>query len=158
MSIGSIITGIGAAAAGIILIAAVLFAMKHLSKLHLPGAIEGIVLRLFMIAGYAGGVVLSVSLIGTLWTGLVNWIAGFFGGIGSGTIPYIIIVIAGFTLLGGFLLELIFAPNAAAVMTAVALPLVLMLVPGGILHQFYATTAAPAQALANSFSAWLGGL
>ena len=57
----------------------------------------------------------------------------------------------------GWCVSLIWAPSTATGVVAAALPLILGLVAGGVLHELYVGTTVPAQAFASSLNAWLGG-
>lgn len=140
--------------AGIIIIGATFIAMMHLGRL--PGAAQNILRRLFILAMYAGGSALAVTEAGSLWTTIATHLGGLFGGLGAG-VPRTIIVLTAVLLLAGTVVGLIWAPNDAVIMTAAFLPAVLMLVPGGFLHEVYAATTVPAQQMADAFNAWIAG-
>jgi hypothetical protein len=151
-----VLASIVGSGAGAIIIGASFFAMAYLGKLHLPAMGQSIIRRVLIIAMYAGGCTLAFTEVGILWSGIANRIADLFGGFGTG-IPRIVIVLTSLMLLLGLIAGLVFAPADAVIMTAAFVPAVLMLVPGGVLHQVFVTTAAPGQALANSFNVWIAG-
>jgi branched-subunit amino acid transport protein len=140
--------------AGVVIIGATFIAMMHVGRL--PEVAQKILKRLFILAMYAGGSALAVTELGTLWMNIASRIADLFGGLGTG-IPRTVIVLLALMLLLGTVVSLAFAPNDAAILTAAFLPAVLMLVPGGFLHQVYVGTTIPAQAMADSFNAWIAG-
>ena len=142
--------------AGAIIIGCSFFAMTYLGKLRLPAMLQGIIRRLLIIAMWSGGCTLAFTEIGTLWAGVANRIAGLLGGFGTG-IPRIVIVLVSVSLLLGLAVGLVFAPTDAVIVTAAFAQAVLMLVPGGFLHQVFLVTSAPGQALAAAFNTWIAG-
>lgn len=140
--------------AGVVIIGVSLLAIPHLGRF--PAAIQPWLRRLLIIATFAGGSALAVTELGSLWASLASWAAGFFGGFGSG-IPHTVVILAGTALLLATAAALVWAPGEGAAVTAAILPAVLMLVPGGFLHQVFAGTTYPAAQLAASFTAWIGG-
>jgi hypothetical protein len=149
-----IIAGILGSGAGAIIIGCSFIAMMHLS--HLPGVTHPWIRRLLIVAMYCGGATLAYSEVGAIWSGLVNRIADLFGGLGSG-LPFVILVVGTAALTLGTVVALAVAPVDQAIITAAFLPALLMLVPGGLLHEFFVATAVPGQALAQSFTTWLAG-
>lgn len=150
---GTIASLIGSGA-GVIIIGATFIAMMHLGRL--PAMAQNIVRRLFILAMYAGGSALAVTELGTLWLDIATKIGALFGGIGTG-LPRTVIVLCSVLLILGTAVGLIFAPNDAVILMAAAVPAVLMLAPGGAIHQFYVATTVPAQQMADSFNAWIAG-
>ena len=140
--------------AGIIIIGATFIASLHMS--HVPAMAQKILKRLFIVAMFAGGSALAVSGLGALGVRLVTAVAGLFGGLDSGAARAVIILTGAFMLLG-VTVALIFDPLEAFILLAAFLPFVLMLAPGGFLHQVYVATTFPAQQMADSFNAWIGG-
>lgn len=148
------ITSITGSGAGIVIIGAAFIAMMHLQ--HLPQVTHPLIRRLLIVANYAGGSALAVTGLGGLGRSLAGWVAGFFGGLDYG-IPRAVIILACLLLLLGTIIGLVWAPNEATALTAAFLPFLLSLVAGGMLHQVYVGTTFPAQQLAASFNAWIGG-
>jgi hypothetical protein len=142
--------------AGLIIIGAAFVAMANLGKLKLPGIAQSIIRRLLIIAMWAGGCTLAFTEIGILWAGIANRIASLFGGFGAGP-ARVAIVLASLVLLVGLIVGLALAPTDAVILAAAFIPAVLMLVPGGVLHQVFTATAVPGEALANSFNVWIAG-
>lgn len=140
--------------AGVVIIGVGLLAIPHLG--HFPAAIQPWLRRLLIVATFAGGSALAVTELGSLWASLADWVAGFFGGLGAG-IPHTVVILAAAALLLATFAAMIWAPGEGAAMTAAILPAVLMLVPGGFLHQVFTATTYPAAQLAASFTAWIGG-
>ena len=126
--------------AGVILIGACFIVAMFAS--HLPSFIRPWVDRLLIVGVYFGATAVIFTAGGQLLIGVVNRIAGFFGGFGSG-LGHAGIVLAGLFLLLAFLVAVIKAPNLGAMSLALLLAFTLALVPGGFLHQFYVVTAAP---------------
>lgn len=150
---GTIASLIGSGA-GVIIIGATFIAMMHLGRL--PGMAQNIVRRLFILAMYAGGSALAVTALGSLWVDIASRIGALFGGLGSG-LPRTVIVLLSVLLILGTIVGLIFAPADAVIMMAAFVPAVIMLAPGGAIHQFYVATSAPAQQMADAFNTWIAG-
>lgn len=148
------ITGIVGSGAGLIIIGVTFIASMHMGRV--PAAAQKILRRLFIVAMFAGGSALAVNGLGALGVRIVSSVAGLFGGLDSGPARVVIILTGAFMLLG-VTVALVFDPIEAAILLAAFLPFVLMLAPGGFLHQIYVATTFPAQQLANSFNAWIGG-
>jgi hypothetical protein len=148
------ITGIVGSGAGLIIIGVTFIASVHMGRV--PAMAQKILRRLFIVAMYAGGSALAVNGLGSLGVRLVTAISGLFGGIDSGPARVVIILTGAFMLLG-VTVALVFDPLEAFILLAAFLPFVLMLAPGGFLHQVYVATTFPAQQLADSFNAWIGG-
>ena len=148
------ITGIVGSGAGLIIIGVTFIASMHIGRVPAPA--QKILRRLFIVAMYAGGSALAISGLGALGVRIVTAVAGMFGGMGSGAARAVIILTGVFMLLA-VVVALVFDPIEAAILLAAFLPFVLMLAPGGFLHQVYVATTFPAQQLADSFSAWIGG-
>jgi len=146
---GWIGTGAGVITIGICMIAVAL--VKHLPKFSHPW-----VHRLLIIGMYSGATAVIATPIGAFAVSLIETVAGWFGGFGSG-IGLAAIVIGGFFLLAAVIIAVIKVPSAAAGSLAVVTAFVLVLVPGGFLHQFYAETAIPGQQFAASVASWMGG-
>ena len=140
--------------AGLIIIGATFIAMMHVGRL--PAIGQKILKRLFIIAMYAGGCVLSLTALGSIWLGIAGRIADLFGGLDTG-FPRATVVLVSILLLLGTVVALIFDPVDAAILVAAFVPAVLMLVPGGFLHQVYVDTSIPAQQMANAFNTWIAG-
>jgi hypothetical protein len=140
--------------AGLIVIGACLIAVMFVN--HLPKWAQPWAHRALIIGMYAGATAVLVTTLGQYALHWVTVIAGFFGGFGSG-LGKAAIVLAGLFLLLTVAIGLWKVPDAAVATLAVALAFLLALTPGGILHQFYVTTAAPGQQLAATVASWLGG-
>lgn len=140
--------------AGVIIIGAAFIAMMHIGRL--PAVVQSVLRRVLIIAMFAGGSALAVTELGVLWYKTSAAVAGLFGGLNAG-IPRSVIVLVSVLLLLGTVVGLIWAPNEAVALVASLVPAVLMLVPGGALHQIYVATTAPAQAMAAQFSLWIAG-
>lgn len=150
----SVIASLVGSGAGIVIIGVAFAAMAHLQ--HLPQMVHPWMRRLLIVAMYAGGSALAVTELGTLARSAVNWVAGFFGGLGAGG-PRAAVIITCVLLLLATAVALIWVPNEGTALLAAALPFLLSLVAGGFIHQVYVGTTFPAQHLADAFSAWLGG-
>ena len=148
------ITGIIGSGAGLIIIGVTFIASMHMGRV--PAMAQKILRRLFIVAMYAGGSALAVTGLGALGVRIVSALAGLFGGLDSGPARVVIILTGAFMLLG-VVVALIFDPLEAFILLAAFLPFVLMLAPGGFLHQVYVATTFPAQQMADSFNAWIGG-
>lgn len=148
------ITGIVGSGAGLIIIGVTFIASMHMGRV--PAAAQKILRRLFIVAMYAGGSALAVNGLGSLGVRIVTSVAGLFGGLSSGPARVVIILTGAFMLLG-VVVALVFDPLEAFILLAAFLPFVLMLAPGGFLHQVYVATTFPAQQMADSFNAWIGG-
>jgi hypothetical protein len=150
----STISGWVGTGAGLIVIGACLIAAIFVN--HLPKWSHPWVHRALIIGMYAGATAVLVTTIGQYALSWTETIAGWFGGFGSG-IGKAAIVLSSLFLLLTVLIALWKVPSAGAATLAVALAFLLALTPGGFLHQFYLTTAAPGQQLASSVASWLGG-
>ena len=148
------ITGIVGSGAGLIIIGVTFIASLHMGRV--PAMAQKILKRLFIVAMYAGGAVLAISGLGALGVRIVTALAGLFGGLGSGPARVVIVLTGAFMLLG-VVVALIFDPLEAFILLAAFLPFVLMLAPGGFLHQVYVATTFPAQQMADAFNTWIGG-
>lgn len=140
--------------AGVIIIGVTFIASLHMGRV--PAMAQKIIKRLFIVAMFAGGSALAVNGPGAIGVRLVSAIAGLFGGLDSGP-ARVVIVLTGAFLLLGVTVALVFDPLETFILLAAFLPFVLMLAPGGFLHQVYVATTFPAQQLADSFNAWIGG-
>lgn len=150
------LAGILGSGAGVIIIGASIIALPYLSKLKIPNTAQALIRRFLIVATYSGGCTLAFSEIGTIWAGLANRAADLFGGMSTG-IPFVVVTLSSVVLLLGLAAALVAAPTDAVVVTAAFIPAVLMLVPGGAIHQVFVFTAAPGQALAAAFTTWLAG-
>lgn len=131
--------------------------LRHYS--NLPSGTHPWIHRGVILLMYAAGTVLAVSTIG-LWA--VRTIRRFSGMVAGGTGPgggigWALVTVGGLALIAGLVVALIWAPNPAYAYVALAAPLVLALAAGGIVHQVYAATSAPAQQLVSQVAAWAGG-
>lgn len=151
MSILPALLGSGAA---IVTIAAAVLLMRHLDRA--PSKAHPWLRRLCILMMYAAGSVIAVSGATSALSGLTAAAAGWIGGQWA---PLITtgVVIAALVLFVGTAVAFIWAPDDHAAFTALALPLVLGLVGGGVLHALYVTTTAPAQQFAYALHAWLAG-
>lgn len=150
----NLITSIVGSGAGVVIIGVAFVAMMHLQ--HLPQFTHPWARRLLIVANYAGGSALAVTGLGDLGRSVMGWAASFFGGLGTG-LPRAALIIVCALLVLTTLAGLIWVPNEAVALTAAILPFLLSLVAGGFLHQVYVGTTYPAQQLAASFNAWIGG-
>jgi len=141
--------------AGIIAVVAGMLILANLGKL--PGKFaHSWVKRFVIILMYAGGSAIAVTRLGQYAHSLLMWAAGLFGGVSYGP-AHAAIVIGAMFLIVGTVVGLIWAPDEAVAMVAIAVPLVLGLVAGGVIHQIYVATTIPAQGLADALNTWLAG-
>lgn len=146
------IGGWAGSGAGLILAGFSFVVMRYLH--HFPARTHPILHRVVIIGMYAGGATLALaSPVGTAVIRAELWVAGMFGGVGSGT-GHSVVVIAGAFLAATVLVALLFVPDAGAAWIALALPFVLAL-SGGHLHEILSVFPGPA--LAQQVSHWLGG-
>lgn len=150
----SVLASVIGSGAGAVVIALAVLLGKHYRRL--PARSYAWVERAMIVLMYAGGSAVAVTAIGRWADGAVRWIAGLLGGVDTG-LPHAALVITCMFVLGALLAELIADPSPRAAYRAAAMPLILALVGGGVLHQFYAFTTAPALALASSLNLLIGG-
>jgi hypothetical protein len=123
---------------------------------HLPKFSHPLIHRALIIGMYCGAAAVLVTTIGQYALRVIRDIVGFFGGFSSG-IGRVALIITAVLLLLSVAIAVIKLPEPGAAYLAIGLVVVLALVPGGFLHQFYAVTAIPGQQAAGQLSAWLGG-
>ena len=151
----STLAGLIGSGAGVVVIAlAVLLTMHVLG--HVPGFARSWAERGIIVLMFAGGSAIAVTTLGTWSHWLIIHAAGIFGGLNAG-IPRTVLIVTAMVLIFAVAMSLVFAPNAATGVVAAALPLILGLVAGGIIHQIYLQTVVPAQAFASHLSALIGG-
>jgi hypothetical protein len=141
--------------AGAIIIGVSVFFMAHVGRF--PSGVQPWLRRGLIVAMYCGGATLAFTEVGILWTGVVNHISSWLGVSTAYGVPRVVIVLASVALLAGTVVGLVWAPTDAVAMTAVFVPFLLMLVPGGFLHNVFVVTAYPGQQLAASFNVWIAG-
>lgn len=141
--------------AGFVAVAAGFLILAHLGRLPLPAAHPWI-RRGVIVLMYAGGSAIAVTRLGQYARTALLWIAGLFGGVSYGP-AHVAIVVGSLFLIAGTLTGLMFAPDEAVATVAIAVPLVLSLVAGGVIHQLYVATTVPAQGFAGALNSWLAG-
>jgi hypothetical protein len=130
--------------------------MKHYG--NLPSGTHPWIHRAVIVLMYAAGTVLAVSATGLWIVRTIRHFSGLAGGTGPGSgIGWALVTVGGLALLAGLAVALIWAPNPAYAYVALAAPLVLALAAGGIVHQVYAATSAPAGQLVSQVAVWAGG-
>lgn len=151
----SALAGILGSGAGIVVIGVAvvvsMFLLPHSPQFLRPWVERGIVVLMF-----AGGSAIAVTTLGTWTTWIISHVADVLGGLDA-AIPRAALILVCLFLMGGVLVSLIWAPNAATGMVAAFLPVILGLVAGGFIHDIYTTTVIPAQAFASSLNTWIGG-
>lgn len=150
----SVLAGLIGSGAGIVVIALAVLIGKHYQ--HLPRMTHDWVARGVIVLMYAGGSAIAVTQVGSWADTAVTFAAGWLGGLNAG-IPRTALIVTAMFLIASMAVSVIFAPSPATGALAAAMPLILSLVAGGVLHQFYVATTGPAQVLAASLNAWLGG-
>ena len=123
---------------------------------RLPGVTHPWLKRLLIVLMYGGGAALAVTTIGGYALDALHWVGGLIGGTSAGLGWAVVVIVATF-LAATVLVGLIWAPDWVTAIEAAVLPLVLALIPGGILAQAYTATAFPAQQLTESIAHGLGG-
>jgi hypothetical protein len=150
----SIIGAVASAAIGIVAVAVAVLLMRHLG--HAPGKAHPWIRRFNIVLMWAAGTVFAATGLEGVLSRVVGDITGFVGGQYQPIIN-VAIIIAALFLVAGTLVALVWAPEDSAAFTALAVPLVLGLVAGGVLHGIYAATVAPGEQLAAAVNAWLAG-
>ena len=150
----NVLASLAGSGAGIIAIAVAILVDRHYR--NLPGVLHSWIERAMILLMYAGGSAIAVTQLGQWVRDAASWVTGLFGGTGSG-LAHIALVISALFMLLALIVAIIWAPTGVTAMTAALMPLILSLVGGGFLYEFYATTSAPAQALASSLASWIGG-
>jgi hypothetical protein len=148
---------IGAIASGVIgavVVAVAILLLRHADKA--PAKAHPWVRRFAIILMWAAGAVFAATGLESLLVRVIGDVTGFVGGQYQ-PIVHAAIVIGALFLVAGTLAALIWDPDDAAAFTAVAVPLVLGLVAGGVLHGLYDATVAPGQQLASAINSWLAG-
>lgn len=126
----------------------VLTHIKHAPKKVRPWVIRGVILIM-----YGAGALLAVEGLGNLAAN----IAARLEAILPGSIGPSIITIASVFMIASLVVGLIWAPVEAVAYSAVMVPIVISLVPGGAIHSFYLATTVPAAQFAASLNTWLAG-
>ncbi len=131
--------------------------MRHGS--HLPSAAHPWLHRLIILGMYAAGTVLVATTVGQWVLHEILRLAGVTNvstAPGSG-VGWAMVTIGGIALIAALAVSLVWAPSLALAYVAVMAPLVLALAPGGIAHQVYAMTSAPAASAVSQVATWAGG-
>lgn len=125
---------------------------------HLPAMTHPWQHRFVILAMYAAGSVLVITTIGAWILRTLNSLAGVIGGAGPGSgAGWAMVTIGALFLFAAVVVALIWQPNLGVAYIAVVTPLMLAFAPGGIAHQLYVFTAAPAQQLVTALATWAGG-
>jgi hypothetical protein len=151
MSIAAIIASCVVAC---VTVAVAMLLMRHADKA--PQKAHPWVGRVNIVLMWCAGAVFAASGLEDLARGLTGDITGWVGAQYSPLITTFIIIAALFLAVGTFV-ALVWAPDDQAAFTALAVPLVLGMVSGGVLHELYAATVSPGQAVTAALSAWLAG-
>jgi hypothetical protein len=131
--------------------------LRHLH--HLPSNTHPWLHRLAIVGMYCAGIVFTVTAAG-------QWILGecrrALGLVGASTAPHsglgwVLVTTGALALIAALLVALIWVPNERYAWIALGAGLVLALTSGGIVHQVYAASAAPALSLTSSIATWAGG-
>ena len=138
--------------AGVVTIVVGWLLMRHME--HAPTFSHPWLRRLIIVLMYAGGAALAVTSLGSLADSAIVWVAHFGGGIGYGLV-HTLVVVAILVFLVGTVVSLIWSPDEATALAAIALPILLALPLGGVLHQVYTALDGPALSLATSINSWL---
>lgn len=150
----NILAALAASAAGIVAIAVAMVVSMHYT--HLPSGLHPWIARLIIVIMYCGGSVIVAAGLGSVVSGLIADAVDLIGGQYAGLINVGIIIFA-LVMLVGLVAELIWAPSTDVAITAACIPLLLSLVAGGFIHQFYLDTTAPGQQIAAQIMAWVAG-
>lgn len=125
---------------------------------HLPQMSHPWIHRAAIAVMYCAGVVLTVTTVGTWVIGTLQRAGGLIGGTSPGSgIGWALVTIGALSILGAVIVALVWRPDPLVAYAALAAPLILALAPGGIAHQVYAFTAAPASSLVSQIATWAGG-
>jgi hypothetical protein len=150
----SVLADFASAVIGFVAVAVVLLLMRHLS--HAPQKAHPWIRRFNIILMWAAGAVFAASGVEGLAVRVTGDVTGFIGG-QYAPIINVAIVIGALFLVAGTLVALVWAPEDSAAFSALAVPLLLGLVAGGVLHGLYEATVAPGQQLAAAVNSWLAG-
>jgi hypothetical protein len=122
---------------------------------HLPKVLHSWIRRLIIVLMFCGGAGLVVTPLGSLALRGLDLLGGLVGGYATGW-GWAAVVITSAFLAGTAFVCLIWVPDLTAAYIACVLPLILALVPGGILHSIYTGTTAPAQAAVEALAHSVG--
>jgi hypothetical protein len=151
MSIAVIIASCTAAC---VTVAVVLVLMRHADKA--PSKTHPWITRANIVLMWCAGAVFAASGLEGLLGRITSEVTGF---VGAQYAPLIqtFIVIAALVVTAGTVVALTWAPDDQAAFTALCIPLLLGLVGGGALHEFYTFAVAPGQSVTAAISSWLAG-
>jgi hypothetical protein len=129
--------------------------LRHLH--HAPQATHEWTRRAVIMMMYAGGAALTVTALGGWADQAVNWLAGLLGGsLYAG--PFRLPIIGACLILGAALIVgLIWEPDDKMAYAAIGMPLLLSLVPGGLIHSAYLAVNTPALDFAQWLNHAVGG-
>src|ERR1700746_3310136 len=93
---------------GLIVVIAVVLILAKMDKA--PQATHGIIRRLLIALNYGAGGLVAFTGLGTLWSSIASRIAGYFGGMETGT-PHVVLVVASMIVILGLVIAIIWEPD-----------------------------------------------
>jgi hypothetical protein len=128
---------------------------KHMDKL--PQLTHPWIHRLLIALMFCAGATLVVTAAGSYVLNGLGWLGGLVGGFAYPGLGWAVLVCAAAYLLLAVVAHLVWSPDWKVAWKASALPVVLALCTGGVLHTIFVTTVSPAQSVTEIFAHWLGG-
>ena len=125
---------------------------------HLPAMTHPWQHRAVIILMYCAGAALLLTTVGAWALHGLTALAGLVGGTAPGSgIGWALVTLGGLFLFAGVVVAVIWVPDTGVAYVAAATPLMLALSAGGVAHQIYVVTTAPAQELVTQIAHWAGG-